>query len=301
MPQDHQRKAHADCEDKLSVNIIFIHHVVLHTISSQWQISAITKFDPILQPSLHLKALRKHFERFHTMPTKQGHKSVQDGDLPLVREAADEQGADVRETYTTSFPFLQLPTELRLRVYREVLVQSRPIELWPHVPNNTIGMANLQRATTMRLYRENIQPRLQLLRTNKLIHAEASEMFYGENEWRFSGINAWMVFSCWLHTIGQPHFKWLKHVVLHVPFEGKDFVAYPTYVTSNWVSDLPCIFAGSLLTKKSASASAHLTHHQASVPPARSCACRSNSSNFGIDCTVSASTCRRVCPTTRRS
>lgn len=123
--------------------------------------------------------------------------------------------------------------ELRLRIYRGCLVQEAPIELWPHVKHNTKDNANLQRAITFGIYRTNVQPCLRLCRTNRLIHKEASQIFYGENKWRFSGINGWIVFSCWLYTVGWANYRWLKHVSIHIALPGRDYVVYPTSETSD--------------------------------------------------------------------
>lgn len=91
--------------------------------------------------------------------------------------------------------------------------------------------SNLHRANTIREYQSTNNPLIALLRVSQLVHKEASQIYYGENEWRFSGINGWMVMSCWLNTITFRHFQFLKRITVHVPFPGKDYVAFPAYGT----------------------------------------------------------------------
>ncbi|KAJ4299921.1 hypothetical protein N0V90_005168 [Kalmusia sp. IMI 367209] len=73
-----------------------------------------------------------------------------------------------------------------------------------------------------------IRPLLGLLRVNSIIHKEASQVFYGENQFRFSGINGWIVLSAWLNTITPRHYQFLQHLTVHVPFEGIDHLSFPT-------------------------------------------------------------------------
>ncbi|KAF2469149.1 uncharacterized protein BDR25DRAFT_356932 [Lindgomyces ingoldianus] len=127
-----------------------------------------------------------------------------------------------------AFPFMSLPPELRLKVYRHHLLSSSPIELWPHVKNNTMYSANWRRANSLHAYMW-LNHKLGLLRVSSIIHLEASQVFYGENEFRFTGINGWMVCSLYLNTIGPQHFRFLRHITLHVPFPGTDYLAMPTF------------------------------------------------------------------------
>jgi hypothetical protein len=126
------------------------------------------------------------------------------------------------------FPFMKLPAELRLEVYRYRLVQQSPIELWPHVIDNVRWRSNIKRQKAFRRY-ESLYPALGLLRVSRLINEEASQVFYGENEFRFSGINGWMVFSAFLNTIGPSQYRFLTHVTIHVPFPGQEYLAIPSF------------------------------------------------------------------------
>ncbi|KAF2265483.1 hypothetical protein CC78DRAFT_567543 [Lojkania enalia] len=128
-----------------------------------------------------------------------------------------------------TFPLMELPVELRLGVYRYILVQNDPIELWPHVKNNTMYCANNYRRQGFREYRSLNSVR-RLLRVSSVVNEEASQIYYGENQFRFSGINGWMVFSAFLYTIGPRHSRFLTHITIHVPFPGRDYLALPTSV-----------------------------------------------------------------------
>lgn len=76
---------------------------------------------------------------------------------------------------------------------------------------------------------KDLIPVLGLLRVCSLIHSEASAVFYGENEFRFSAINGWMVLDAFLYTITPRHFQYLRHITVHVPFPGIESLANPTY------------------------------------------------------------------------
>ncbi|PSN65126.1 hypothetical protein BS50DRAFT_635938 [Corynespora cassiicola Philippines] len=125
------------------------------------------------------------------------------------------------------FPFFSLPTELRLQVYKHVLIQPRPIELWPHGLDNTFKECQELRKETIYTYARTTQCTLTLLRVCKRIHAEASQTFYGDNEFRFTGINGWMVCRAWLHTIGHFNASFITDISLHVPFPGVDYLLFP--------------------------------------------------------------------------
>ncbi|KAF2186472.1 hypothetical protein K469DRAFT_686877 [Zopfia rhizophila CBS 207.26] len=86
------------------------------------------------------------------------------------------------------FPIMQLPPKIRLQIYAYRLVQKQPIEIWPHLKDNTQYGANIHRAPHFGLYQWLHLP-LSLIRVCSTIHREASEVFYRLNQFRFSGIN----------------------------------------------------------------------------------------------------------------
>ncbi|ORX97813.1 hypothetical protein BCR34DRAFT_160345 [Clohesyomyces aquaticus] len=125
------------------------------------------------------------------------------------------------------FPFMSMPPELRCEVYRMHLLSSDTIELWPHVRHNVMWSANSRRKASI-FEHAKFQDKLKLLRVSRTVHREASAIFYGETEFRFSGINGWMICSTWLNTIGPQHFQCLKRLTIHVPFPGIDHLTHPT-------------------------------------------------------------------------
>lgn len=134
---------------------------------------------------------------------------------------------------------MQLPPEIRLQVYSYNLVQDSPIELWPHARSNTTYTSVFFRRCAFEYYRR-ITASLYLLRVCKTINEEASGIFYGHNEFRFSGLNAWMVLDAFAHTIGPHHFELIRHLIVHVPFAGQDHMALPRFVHQTY-SERMCI------------------------------------------------------------
>ena len=88
----------------------------------------------------------------------------------------------------TPFPFMKLAAELRLKVYRYHLIQDSPIELWPHVKDNTMFNANRKRSNAFAWY-IGLKYTLRFLRVSSTINEEASQVPCGANKFRFSGIN----------------------------------------------------------------------------------------------------------------
>lgn len=124
-----------------------------------------------------------------------------------------------RKFLATPFRLLDLPAEVRNQIYREILVLEDAIELNPKSTNPEQD----ERTRTRRLnrYRYDIQPRLRLLRTNKQIHHEATSIYYGENEFRFTHVQGWYVLAAFLHTIGPENSKLLRSIAIHVPWFGR--------------------------------------------------------------------------------
>jgi hypothetical protein len=93
----------------------------------------------------------------------------------------------------TGFRFLDLPLEIRDRIYRLVLVQSEPIQIWTPVGGKTI-MSGKNFASD--LYHPDYQPEglgkwlhgpeswLNLLSVNKEIYSETVPIVYGANTFK---------------------------------------------------------------------------------------------------------------------
>ncbi|KAK0278539.1 hypothetical protein LTR35_009278 [Friedmanniomyces endolithicus] len=105
--------------------------------------------------------------------------------------------------------FLDFPPEIRNQIYGQLL-DFDYIEL---APLNTVGKSNgLVRIRHMRYYKRTIVPRIRLLRANKQIHAEASPIFYGQNEFRFTNFYGFDTFTYFCRTIGRSNTALLRKI-----------------------------------------------------------------------------------------
>lgn len=90
--------------------------------------------------------------------------------------------------------FLDLPRELRDKIYRLALVQHPPnIEFaakthYSETSNSVVREHHFQR------FRKEVLPWLGLLRVSKQINREAASIFYGENEFRFTSVRPMLIF-----------------------------------------------------------------------------------------------------------
>ncbi|KAF2822603.1 hypothetical protein CC86DRAFT_410199 [Ophiobolus disseminans] len=101
--------------------------------------------------------------------------------------------------------FLALPYELRLMVYHHILALDQPIELWVEtgyaLKNQRCRRVNA--AILWRTFRRGGDVNLGFLCTCKLVNFEATEIFYGENKFRFSGNNGLMTAYAYITKIGR--------------------------------------------------------------------------------------------------
>jgi len=105
--------------------------------------------------------------------------------------------------------FLDFPPEIRNQIYGHIL-DFDYIEL---APLNTVGKRNgLVRIRHMRYYKHTIVPRIRLLRVNKQINAEASPIFYGQNEFRFTNFYGFDTFTYFCRTIGRSNTALLRKI-----------------------------------------------------------------------------------------
>lgn len=118
------------------------------------------------------------------------------------------------------FRFMDLPRELREIVYELVLPVDQSIDLWPRLGAQSC-QANVHAfRSNLKHYKRTITPTLKLLRVNKTINEEASSIFYGKNEFRFTNVRGFLVLQCFLDTIGLANASRLRHVAVHAPFYG---------------------------------------------------------------------------------
>jgi hypothetical protein len=107
-------------------------------------------------------------------------------------------------------------------VYKHVLVYDEPFEFWPETSYKK-SSARVRRPNRKEL-RNSLRTRelnLALLRTSKLVNEEAAEIFYGLNEFRFSGCHSHVVAAAFAYTIGPRHLQWLTNLTIGIPFRAR--------------------------------------------------------------------------------
>jgi len=72
----------------------------------------------------------------------------------------------------------------------------------------------------MQRFIKKISPNTRLLRTCKQVNAEASSIFYGGVEWRFTSVKGWYVLDAFLEQIGIKSQARLRKITIHVPWDG---------------------------------------------------------------------------------
>jgi hypothetical protein len=116
------------------------------------------------------------------------------------------------------FPFMRIPPESRILVYRHALVRADSIEICP-VPHHRrqyrsgegseshIKTTAVAKDGQMSQFNEHVRPFVNLMRASKQVHKETAYIFYGENEFKFSNETGWpgLKHSC---TISMS--KWLR-------------------------------------------------------------------------------------------
>ena len=63
--------------------------------------------------------------------------------------------------------------------------------------------------------RRQVTPKL--LRVCNFVNEEASPIFYGQNEFRFTGLQGWIVLNSFLRTIGRTNRNMLRHLTVNAP------------------------------------------------------------------------------------
>lgn len=71
-------------------------------------------------------------------------------------------------------------------------------------------------------HRKKLQGVLNIARVNKQINREATDIFYGENQFRFTNSLGWYVLHSFLTMIGHKNAARLGHLTVCVPWRGHD-------------------------------------------------------------------------------
>jgi hypothetical protein len=103
--------------------------------------------------------------------------------------------------------FFNLPTEIRLEIYSELLVLSEPIVfVADHGPSSP---------PLFRAERDGLSPAL--LRTNRRVHHEASPLLYSNNRFQFPEISTYSVhIAPFLNQIGSQT-SYIRHICIPFP------------------------------------------------------------------------------------
>jgi hypothetical protein len=113
----------------------------------------------------------------------------------------------------STFPFMRLPGELRIKIYKECLVVSRPIDFWPiRAPNGKVQSPAWNCTNGI----QQINP--SLLRVSRQIHGETVGMLYGCNRFRFSDQGGWTVLLGFLRHINS-NCQYLTNISVCYPDE----------------------------------------------------------------------------------
>ncbi|KAF2770530.1 hypothetical protein EJ03DRAFT_360578 [Teratosphaeria nubilosa] len=121
--------------------------------------------------------------------------------------------------------FLSLPPEFRNAIYELHFIFNEPIEFLPLSPQTTRKGPYRVYVRESKHYYTKIQPALRFLRTCKLIHREASSIYYGENDFRFSGADGAHFARAFMLTIGQSNAALLRKIMLPIHFSGHSTIA----------------------------------------------------------------------------
>lgn len=75
----------------------------------------------------------------------------------------------------------------------------------------------------------DLEVNLGFFRTCKQIYCEATKVFYGQNEFRFSGLNGHMVAFAYMSKIGARNFAFMESMTIAMPFRSYDRGGYAVH------------------------------------------------------------------------
>ncbi len=132
-----------------------------------------------------------------------------------------------------------------MSIYRFALVHNKPFDLWPapdeheslptplggpeHSPDFTLSGVLLNRndvvthvVPAIELMRRAVGAKL--LRTCKMINREATPVYYGENEFRFTMEDGWIPLYDFLTRIGQQNRAYIRRLSVFVPVPEEEYL-----------------------------------------------------------------------------
>ncbi|KAH6723702.1 hypothetical protein BKA61DRAFT_586950 [Leptodontidium sp. MPI-SDFR-AT-0119] len=117
--------------------------------------------------------------------------------------------------------FLDLPRELRDRIYYHALVSPDPITVcsmeYDWMTTLKDGKISLVETVTLDTSNPtNMPPTLAMLSCNRQLATEAAVVFYGFNTFRFTGYETWQPMYEWLRMIGDKARAHLRNLMVEV-------------------------------------------------------------------------------------
>ena len=160
-------------------------------------------------------------ERRFAVPQSLG-RSRHIGQLTLMAEAEASfeltpvklESAIEPEKSSPSFDFLRLPTEIRLQIYRWLLVSKVRIKITKtELPIVKVALCSNRQTPQFKFHHDlsnnDIFP--QILTASRRVHEEATPILYGRNTWHFV-VNKW--FQHFLHHIGTQNASSIRYCYL---------------------------------------------------------------------------------------
>ncbi|KAL1644991.1 hypothetical protein SLS58_004062 [Diplodia intermedia] len=120
--------------------------------------------------------------------------------------------------FRQTLSFMDLPVEVRIMIYRLLLLSCTPFELCFRAFVEWVPGSRVPKEGSAWSHFASFRPALGVMRLNKQINREAAEVFYGENEFRFSAFNSFTPARAFLATIGTLNTRFLRKLTLFVPF-----------------------------------------------------------------------------------
>ena len=119
-------------------------------------------------------------------------------------------------------PFLALPSEIRIKIYRYALTRDEPLDLWPHKwtkpreeEEPSVGGLKTRYQESLEYVRKEMATGL--LGTCRQVYDEAATFFWSDNQFKFSGRSGWQGFLRFYLTIGPQARQRIERVGVHAP------------------------------------------------------------------------------------